>query len=515
MPGNVMSLGRKATIGAGWMIAWRAFSRLLGVVNTIILARLLVPADFGLVAMAMTFETSLLMMTAFPVQDALLRRPEAGTDLHDAAFTIQITRAILTALIIAAAAPVAAHWFAQPRLMALVLALAAMTAINGLSNIGVVEFQRELRFDVQFRLQALPAVLQVVATLGTAWLTHSYWALIAGLAVSRVGRVIMTYSVHPYRPRLSLHGWRQLVGFSFWLWLTSLAAMVWSQVDPFVIGPVFGSAGLGLYVLAVQVATLPTTELVEPISTVMFAGFAYAQRDGKVAAANPLVVAAALLLLLAPMALVISAGAGNLVAVLLGSKWLEAAPLVVLAASLCLFQPFIQVSRAAFIARGQVRGQFIIATIAAGVRAGLVVLAAMSGSLAAVVVATVAASAVNMFLYTRSLRPELRGRVGTLLAGLARIALATGAAALALIALRLGWQPVTLGRSWHALMAIVDVGLITMVVTATYLTALFGLWLGFGRPDGPERTVLGVLQEFAMGRWFTGMVVRATVRLSP
>jgi len=509
----VMSLGRKAVVGAGWMIAWRAASRLLGVFNTIILARLLVPADFGLVAMAMTFETSLLMMTAFPVQDALLRRPESGTDLHDAAFTIQITRAILTALIIAAAAPIVAHWFGQPRLTALILALAVMTAINGLSNIGIVEFQRELRFDVQFRLQALPAVLQVVATLGIAWLTHSYWALIAGLAVSRVGRVIMTYSVHPYRPRLSLHGWRQLMGFSFWLWLTSLAAMVWSQVDPFVIGPVFGSAGLGLYVLAVQVATLPTTELVEPISTVLFAGFAYAQRDRK-SAANPVVVASALLLLLAPMALVISAGAEDVVAVLLGSKWLDAAPLVVIAASLCLFQPFIQVSRQAFIARGQVRGQFIIAIIAAGVRAALVVLAALSRSLTVVVVATVAASAVNMLLYVRSLRPELRGRVGGLLAGLARIMLATGAAVLMLIALHLGWQPIDLGRPRYALMAIVNVGLITMTVTATYVAALFGLWFALGRPDGPERAVLGVLQEFAMGRWLTGVVARATVRLS-
>jgi len=511
MTGPAISLGRKAAVGAGWMIAWRGASRLLGVVSTIILARFLVPADFGLVAMAMTFETSLLMMTAFPVQDALLRRPETDTKLHDAAFTIQIARAILTALIIAAAAPIAAHWFAQPRLTALILALAVMTAINGLSNVGTVEFQRELRFDVQFKIQALPAVLQVVATLGTALLTHSYWALIAGLAVLRLGRVIMSYAVHPYRPRLSLQGWRQLVGFSFWLWLTSLAVMVWGQVDPFVIGPSFGSAGLGLYVLAVQVATLPTTELVEPISAVLFAGFAYAQRDKKVAA-NPLVVASALLLLLAPMALIISAGAGNLVAILLGNKWLDAAPLVVIAASVCLFQPFIQVARAAFIARGLVRAQFIIDAIAAGVRAALVVLAAMSGSLTAVVVATVAAVAINMLLYTRSLRPELRGRVGGLLAGLARIALATGAAALVLIALRLGWQPPDLDRPEHDLMAVVNVGLITMAVAATYMAVLIGLWFGFGRPNGPERAVLGMLQEFALGRALTGMGARATAR---
>ena len=65
----------------------------------------------------------------------------------------------------------------------LVLAPAATTAVNGLANIGMVEFQRELRLDVQFKLQLLSAMLQMLATLGTAWLTRSYWALVVGLAV--------------------------------------------------------------------------------------------------------------------------------------------------------------------------------------------------------------------------------------------------------------------------------------------------------------------------------------------
>jgi lipopolysaccharide exporter len=219
------------------VVAWRGVSRLLGVANTIILARLLLPADFGLVAMAMTFETSLLMMSAFPVHDALLRRPEADTDLHDAAFTIQAVRAVLTSLIIAAGAPIAAVWFSEPRLTWLVLALAATTAANGLTNIGIVEFQRELRFDVQFKLQLVPAMLQMLVTVGTAWLTRSYWALVVGLAVLRISTVVMSYAIHPYRPRFSLSGWRLLVGFSFWLWLGCLAGMVWGQVDTFVVGP--------------------------------------------------------------------------------------------------------------------------------------------------------------------------------------------------------------------------------------------------------------------------------------
>ncbi|MGH7140443.1 MAG: oligosaccharide flippase family protein, partial [Pirellulales bacterium] len=509
----MMSLGRKAAIGAGWLIAWRGISRLLGVANTIILARLLVPADFGLVAMAMMFETSLLMITSFPVQDALLRRPEADTHLHDVAFTIQVTRAFLMSLIIATAAPLAADWFSEPRLTLLLVALAATTVINGFFNIGIVEFQRELRFDVQVKIQLVPAVLQVFATVGVAWLTRSYWALIVGLAVMRVSRAVMTYAVHPYRPRLSLTGWRQLAGFSFWLWLASLAAMVWGQVDTFVVGPAFGSAGLGLYVLAGQVASLPSTELVEPVAAVLLAGFAYAQRERTVTAANPLIIASALVLLMAPMALVISAGAANLVTILLGTKWSAAAPLVAIAAGQCLFQPFIQVAGAALIARGNVRGQFFVTAVAAGLRAMCVTLAAMTGSLTMVIVATLAALGTSTLLYTLTLRSDFKDGLGRFLGGLARITLATAIAGLTLVVLGVGWK-LPESEPLRHFAAFVDLGVLTTIVVVTYTATLLLLWVVFGRPNGPERVILNLLQEFLPGRWLRDVAARVTVRLS-
>ena len=135
-------------------------------------------------------------------------------------------------------------------LHALVLALSLVTAVNGFSNIGIVEFSRELRFDVQFKIQLVPTLLQIVTTLGIAWLTRSYWALLAGLAVSRISRTVITYIIHPYRPRLSLHGWRQLIGFSFWLWLCTLRSLlaVWHLgVEGAVATAVYGLVLLALW----------------------------------------------------------------------------------------------------------------------------------------------------------------------------------------------------------------------------------------------------------------------------
>lgn len=501
-----MSLGRKATIGAGWLIAWRALSRLLGVANTILLARLLVPSDFGLVAMAMSFEAMIVTMTQFPVQDALLRRPEGDTLLHDAAFTMQAARAILLALVLAAAAPLAARWFSEPRLTALLIAIAATTAINGFHNVGMVQFGRELRFDVKFKLELIPTLLQVGTTVVCAWLTHSYWSLVVGLVAMRVSRALMTYMVHPYRPHFSLQGWRQLIGFSFWLWLAGLAGMVLAQVDTFVIGPVFGAAALGLYMLANQLAALPTTELIQPVSSVLLASFAYAQRERATSSVNPLMIAAALLVLLAPMALVISAGAGSLVPLLLGAKWLATAPLVAIAASQCLFEVFNRVTSAVLIARGHVRSQFVLTAIAAFLRSVLIICAALIGSLTAVVLASVAAvfgyAAVNLI----ALRADLRRDVARFVGGLARIAIVALASGLILAVLSLGWAPVV--RTSTHFSNLIELCRVGAIVALVYFPALVLLWLAVGLPDGPENILFRLVQDISLG-------VRSKLKIGP
>lgn len=491
-----MSLGRKAAVGAGWVIAWRGFARLVGFANTLVLARLLLPTDFGLVAMAMTFEVAIQQISAFPVYEALLRQPQADTDLHDTAFTIQLGRTIVTAAILALLAPLAAQWFGDPRLTVLAIALAMTGIANGLNNIGIVEFQRDMRFDVQFTLELVPMLLNIAVTLTVAWLTHSYWALLAGIAARRMSRAVMSYVIHPYRPRLSLQHWRSLTGFSLWLWLSTLAGMTWNDFDPFALGRVFGSAGLGLYTVASQLARLPATELIDPLSSVLVAGFAYAQRDRQSNQPNPFHVMFALLLVVTPIALVVSARASDLVAVLLGAEWSAATPLVTLAAWGCLLYPMNSVGTAALVARGQVRKRFYLVAIMAALRVALVILAVLTGSLIVVIVATIVALAMLAGGYAVSLAPEMsKAGVG---GGLLRVVGAAVITAGVLQALGLGWSR-TIGllpqHDGRVLLAFLHLAGSGLVAAAVYGAAILAFWLLSGRPRGGESMVLGTLEQ--------------------
>ncbi|MDQ2763908.1 MAG: oligosaccharide flippase family protein, partial [Pseudomonadota bacterium] len=204
------SVTSRTAIGASWMIAWRFVTRGLGFVSTLILARLLVPADFGIVAVASAFAAGIDALSELGLQAALVRQADDDQTLYDTAFTLQAIRGLITGMILAAGAWSAGNLFRDPRLTPVLFVLAGVAAIGGLDNIAVVRFQRELRFDMEFRLLFVPRVLQFTTATIAAFTLRSYWALIIGIIVGRLSRTSVTYLIQPHRPRLSLSRWRDL-----------------------------------------------------------------------------------------------------------------------------------------------------------------------------------------------------------------------------------------------------------------------------------------------------------------
>ena len=477
------SLTRKTLIGASWLVLWRFLTRTLGFGSTLVLARLLVPADFGLIAMASTFAAVVDALSQLGLQDALVRHPANDRQLFDTAFTLQVARAVMTSSIVALGAPVAAWWFNEPRLIPLLLVLAAASLVSGFENIGMVEFRREMRFDVQFRLAVASRLLQLATTIPLAFAYRSYWALMAGIVVSNVSRTVMTYFAHPYRPSFRLAGWRELASFSFWTWATCVASIVWDRCDPFVLGPVVGPRLLGIYLVALEMATLPVTELIAPASDALFTGFASAQKQGASSVKLAPSVAGALLLIIAPVVTAISCASGYVVAALLGPKWAEAQPLIAILAWLCLFSPFSWVCSAVLVANGYVRRNFIGNVIVSAVKLAVLLIAvSLTHRLDIIAAATAVCVAIESTLFMLLLRGTGEVRLLDTAGPLVRAILAGGAATVALQQAGLAWQPISM-PSLPALLYCVLTGVIALLV---FWPVDLLLWLVSGRPAGPE-----------------------------
>jgi lipopolysaccharide exporter len=485
--GNQSSLTRKTIVGTAWLLLWRVVTRALGFVSTLVLARLLLASDFGLVAMATSFSLSIEAISQLGLQEALVRRREEGLDLHHTAFTMQVARALITGLIIAASAPAAGWWFADPRLVTVVLVLAGLTVMNGLENVGIVEYRRGMQFEMQFRLMSIPRLVGFVATIGCAMAWRSYWALLAGMLLGAAARVAMSYWLHPFRPRLALARWRELAGFSFWTWATAAASLVWDRCDPFVLGPAFGATKLGLYLLAMQMAVMPITELVAPAAEVLFAAFSRAQKDGDSSLHHAPEVAGMVLLGVAPVALSISAASGPFIEILLGPKWVEAWPIVAVLSWACVFSPYSYICSMALVANGYVRRNFVGNVVASAIKlAALLGTVSLTydliviGAVSAACVAVESVAFLTLLAGTGSI--TLRSTMG----GLARVIFAIGFVAAIVHWSGLGWRPGS-GSTTDDLTRI--------FLTGGMSTALFGLavlllWQVAGRPDGAEKRLL-------------------------
>ena len=472
----------KTARGTAWVVAWRMGNRTLGVISTLCLVRLLLPGDFGLLALALSFTQSVETLSWFGIEEALVREKSPGRAAYDTAFTLGLIRAaVLTVLIMAAAWP-AARFFNEPRLAVVIFALAFATLLDGFNNVGTVDFRRQW---------IIPRFLGTAFVIAAAALTHSYWALVASVVVNRCFKLAAGYLMHPYRPRLSLQEWRKLTSYSFWTWVNGLISVLSGQSDTFMVGRLLDTLRVGFYALGMEMANLPHTELVEPLSRSTFSAFSESRRLEQSAAPIWLRLCGSAALLVIPACVGISLVAPSFLRVGFGAGWDASVPVLTTMAPLAAFGVFGSVSGAYFNAYGRLQLLAGIRAMLVPVRLGLLFLLlprmGVAGAALAIGTSGMLESGIFSALagYHLKLR-VLRDIIPTFWRGL----LATAAMAAGVQALGLGWGA-DFGTTspYLALFGVAGLG------ACLYVFTLGGLWLLSGRPQGPETDILAIISQ--------------------
>src|SRR5712691_3816184 len=264
------SLGSRIARGAAWMVAFKLLDRSIGGVSVVIIARLLVPADFGLVAMATATIAIIELISAFNFDMALIQSQEATRAHYDTAWTLNVAMAAVCALLVAAAAFPAGPFYGDSRLGPIMLWLALATWIRGFENVGVVGFRKELQLNREFQLLLTKRIVVFLVTISIALATRSYWALVLGTLAGSVGGVVLSYLFHPYRPRFDLTASGDLLHFSKWMVFSNVINTLASRASDLIIGKSLGPAPLGLFNLAHEISNLPSTELSAPVNRAVY-----------------------------------------------------------------------------------------------------------------------------------------------------------------------------------------------------------------------------------------------------
>lgn len=318
----------KMVVGATWMVSLKFIERGIGFVSTLILARLLMPEDFGLVAMAMAVYAFIEIGGQFGFDFALIREQNATRRLYDSAWTLSVGYGIFSACALAVLAPIASAFFTEPRLEAVIYALAVVSLVAGFENIGIVNFRKEFLFKKDFQFIFLKKIISFFVTVSLAIVFRSYWALVAGILVSRMSGVILSYVLHPFRPKIDFSKIRELFNFSKWILLSRVTGFFGDRGPHFLIGRFLDPAFLGIYSVGREISTLPTTELIYPIMRAVFPGYAAIAHDRQQLARSFLNVQGMLVTIAFPAGIGIVMVADPFVRFLLGPNWLEAVPVI-------------------------------------------------------------------------------------------------------------------------------------------------------------------------------------------
>ena len=318
--------------GAFWIAVTRVIVGLTGTASTIVLARLLVPEDFGLVAIASAAAAIFAAISELSLSQALIQHEDPEEDHYHTAWSLNALRGLLLALVIAALGWPAAEAYGDPRLLGIMLGFALANLIGGFVNPKLAMFERRLEFCQWIVMSGGEKLAGFVVSATIAFVFRSYWALVAGVIASQLAKVVASYVLIHYWPKLRLSQIKDLLSFSVWMTLgQAVQALSW-RADPLILGAFLPTRTIGQFSMGSRVATLAVGEILQPISQVLFPAFSRIRNDAERLRAAYLRSQGLMALTALPIGFGVASVAPQAVELFLGPAWLEAVLVVQLLA---------------------------------------------------------------------------------------------------------------------------------------------------------------------------------------
>lgn len=328
-----MSIGRQAASGAIWNYAAFLVSKGLLFVATLVLARLLTPAEFGLVGMALLVITLLDILRDFGIGSALIYRQEGGQAAANISFYLSIGIGVLLFAGNFFLAPLAAGFFKTSETATVtgllqVLGLSLLFASAGSTHDAL------LQKSIDYRRRMIPEVGRTLIKgglqVGLAFMGFGVWSLVIGQVVGEACATILLWVVMPWRPSFEFRRelLRPMLGYGAQIALVGGLGTLLADVDYLVIGAMLGEAALGFYTLAFRIPELLINNLAQAVSTVAFPVAARLQSEMSALRSAYLKMQRYMLAILAPLGFGLCAVTPALVHILFGDRWEPAIPVM-------------------------------------------------------------------------------------------------------------------------------------------------------------------------------------------
>jgi lipopolysaccharide exporter len=476
-----MKVATRVHTGVAWLGSAKILGNLLSLASVLTVARILTPEDFGLVAIATTILAISNSLSELSLSTALISHARLTDEHFSSAFTLNVSRALLLAIVLAALAVPVATIYRDERLFGIMLAIAAITAFGGCASPKVVVFARAIDFKAEFLSSLSQRLFALVASVVIALATESYWALIIGTAAGQFMAVLVSYMQAPFKPRITFSKARELLSFSVWLSLSQIVVTITLRLDQLLIGYFAGRPQLGSYDMGDRLANMACREIAHPISSVLLPSFALLSNEPDRLARAYIRAQSVVSAVVIPVGFGFAAVAAPMIALVLGQKWSDAAMVVQWMAPVLALQTLgtqvgplaLSLNRPKMIFRRELmylcfRFPVAIGGLVIWGLPGMVIGRSITG-----LVSTWINLALARTLLDLPIRQQLLSNRRTLVAAAAMVGL--------IFLLRAGGMSTVTPQ---------QLGSVVLLAAAGYVGLLYGLWVIEKRPDGPEKDIL-------------------------
>ena len=320
-------LDRSLVRGIAWTGSVKWFSQALSWLSTILVARLLLPEDYGLIAMASTVLGLVSMLNEFGLGSAIVMLPNLSekqiAQLHGLAFFLGLAGFIA---IVSLAMPVA-EFYGAPQLRLILVAMGTGFVITALRSVPTALLERELQFKVLALLEGGQSILTAVVIAGLAWSGFGYWALVWGGIVGTAFATIMASILRPQQ--FSVPRGQSLcdvLQFSGHVLASRVSWYLCATADLFVGGRVLGATAVGVYSFGCTLANVPVEKVTALVNRVTPAFYSAIQSDVHRIQRYLLLLTEGLALVTFPIGVGLALVADDFVPLLLGEKWQVVVP---------------------------------------------------------------------------------------------------------------------------------------------------------------------------------------------
>jgi O-antigen/teichoic acid export membrane protein len=321
-----------------WQYLFSWIDKLIGFAATIILARILVPDDFGVVATASIITGLFHVISSVGTNQYLLRKETIKTEDLNKGWTINFVMKCISAVGVYFSAEPLAVFIEDERLISVLQFTALSPLLSAFNNIGMVVFEKEYNYKPRFIAGFSSRLFGFIIKIYLAFELHNYWAFVFAEIFEKFIFLVATFSLSKFRPQFSFKGWKEQWMFSQWILLKSIFVFFRFRIDNIFLAKYLPVESLGSYTVAKDVATLPAGQLIEPIMEPLYVGLSSMHSDKKMFLDKVYKSLGLLCMVVLPISLGTFSTSKNLVAVLLGDgeKWQHVSTLVMLLSMILL-----------------------------------------------------------------------------------------------------------------------------------------------------------------------------------